>query len=142
MTVVRYEAWALVNRLHKDVNRLFSAPQATAAGSGAWLPQADIHEDANQFLLHMDLPGIDPKAVEITAEHGVLMIRGQRQEPGREACEARRIERVAGEFRRRFNLPDSADTQNITAKAVNGVLKVSIPKVAKAQPRRITVEAA
>jgi HSP20 family protein len=142
MTVVRYEPWALVSRLQKDVDRLFSAPQATAADSGAWLPQADIHEDANQFLLNVDLPGVDPKAVEITADHGVLTIRGQREEPGREACEARRIERVAGEFRRRFNLPDSADTQNITAKAVNGVLEVSIPKLAKVPPHRITVEAA
>ena len=123
MTVVRYEPWALVSRLQKDVDRLFSAPQATAADSGAWLPQADIHEDANQFLLNVDLPGVDPKAVEITADHGVLTIRGQREEPDREACEARRIERI-------------------TAKAVNGVLEVSIPKLAKVPPHRITVEAA
>ena len=142
MTVVRYEPWALISRLRKDVDRLFSAPQAPAADCGAWLPQADIHEDANQFLLNVDLPGVDPKAVEITAVQGVLTIRGQREESGREACEARRIERVAGEFRRRFNLPDSADTRNITAKAVNGVLQVSIPKLAKVQPHRIAVEAA
>ncbi len=57
MTVVRYEPWALVSRLQKDIDRLFGAPLTTAADSGAWLPQTDIHEEANQFVLHVDLPG-------------------------------------------------------------------------------------
>jgi HSP20 family protein len=142
MTVVRYEPWALVSRLQKDIDRLFSAPQTTAADSGAWLPPVDIHEEANQFVLNVDLPGVDPKAVEITSDQGVLTIRGQRQEIRREAAETRRVERISGEFQRRFSLPDSADTQNIKAKAVNGVLEVAIPKLAQVQPHRITVEAA
>ena len=75
MTVVRYEPWALVSRLQKEVDRLFGAPLTTATDSGAWLPPVDIHEDANQFVLHVDLPGVDAKAVEITAEQGVLSIR-------------------------------------------------------------------
>jgi HSP20 family protein len=92
--------------------------------------------------LNVDLPGVDPKAVEITSDQGVLTIRGQRQETRREAGETRRVERISGEFQRRFSLPDSADTQNIKAKAVNGVLEVAIPKLAQVQPHRITVEAA
>jgi HSP20 family protein len=142
MTVVRYEPWTLVNRLQKDIDRLFAAPQTTAADSGAWLPPVDIHEEANQFVLNVDLPGVDPKAVEITSDHGVLTIRGRREELRREAGETRRIERINGEFQRRFSLPESADVQNIKAKAVNGVLEVSIPKLAQVQPHRITVEAA
>jgi HSP20 family protein len=143
MTVVSYEPWALVSRLQKDIDRLFSAPVATAADSGAWLPPADIHEEPNRFLLHVDLPGVDPKAVEITSEKGVLTIRGNReggQTLSREGY--RRIERTKGEFQRRFSLPDSADTQGITAKAVNGVLEIVIPKTAQVQPHKITVEAA
>jgi HSP20 family protein len=54
----------------------------------------------------------------------------------------RRVERITGEFQRRFSLPDSADAQNIKAKFVNGVLEVAIPKLAQVQPHRITVEAA
>jgi HSP20 family protein len=143
MTVVRYEPWALVNRLQKDIDRLFGAPQTTAADSGAWLPPVDIHEEANQFVLHVDLPGVDPKAVEITTDHGVLSIRGRREETQRESHEGyRRIERVTGEFQRRFSLPESADVQSIKAKVVNGVLEVFIPKQAQVQPHRITVEAA
>ena len=75
MTVVRYEPWSLVNRFHRDVDRLFGASQATAADSGAWLPPVDIHEEDNRFLIHVDLPGVDPKAVEITSEQGVLTLR-------------------------------------------------------------------
>jgi HSP20 family protein len=143
MTVLRYEPWSLVNRFQRDIDRLFGAPQTTAADSGAWLPPVDVHEEDNQFLLHIDLPGVDPKAVEITSEQGVLTIRGQRAESRREAREGyRRIERITGDFQRRFSLPDSADVQNIKAKAVNGVLEVSIPKLAQVQPQRITVEAA
>jgi HSP20 family protein len=142
LTVIRYEPWALVSRLQKDIDRLFSAAQTTAADSGAWLPPVDIHEESNQFVLNVDLPGVDPKAVEITADQGVLTIRGQRETPAGAAREARRIERVTGEFQRRFSLPDSADMQHITAKAGNGVLEVSIPKLAQVQPHRITVKAA
>src|SRR5882757_6799278 len=143
MTVVRYEPWALVSRLQKDIDRLFSAPQTTAADSGAWLPPVDIHEEANQFVLNVDLPGVDPKTVEITSDQGVLTIRGQREESRREAREGyRRIERITGEFQRRFSLPESADVQNIKAKAVNGVLEVAFPKLAQVQAHRVTVEAA
>jgi HSP20 family protein len=143
MTVVRYEPWALVSRLQKEVDRLFGAPLTTAADSGAWLPPVDIHEEANQFVLHVDLPGVDPKAVEITSDQGVLTIRGQREDTRKESREGfRRIERISGEFQRRFSLPESADAQNIKAKVANGVLEVAIPKLAQVQPHKIQVEAA
>ena len=143
MTVVRYEPWALVSRLQKDIDRLISAPLSTATDSGAWLPPVDIHEEATQFLLHVDLPGVDPKAVEITSDAGVLTIRGQRSESQQVSGEGyRRVERIKGEFQRRFSLPETADTHNIKAKAVNGVLEITVPKIAQVQPRRIAVEAA
>jgi HSP20 family protein len=143
MTVVRYEPWALVNRLQKDIDRLFSAPQTTAADTGAWVPPVDIHEGEQQFVLNVDLPGVDPKAVEITSDKGVLTIRGRREDVRQESREGyRRVERINGDFQRRFSLPETADVQNIKAKATNGVLEVSIPKLAQAQPVRISVEAA
>lgn len=142
MTVIRYEPWALVSRLHKDIDRIFNAPQTTAADSGAWVPQVDIHEEPDRFLLSVDLPGVDPKAVEITAEHGVLTLRGKREETAEESREPRRIERITGQFQRRFSLPDTADTQNIRAKSAHGVLEITVPKLAQVQPQRIAVEAA
>jgi HSP20 family protein len=103
----------------------------------------DILEEANQFVLHVDLPGVDAKAVEITSDQGVLTIRGQREDSRKQSQEGfRRVERIHGEFQRRFSLPETADVENIKAKAVNGVLEVSIPKLAQVQPRRVMVEAA
>ena len=143
MTVVRYEPWALVNRLQKEVDRLFGAPLTTAADSGAWLPPVDIHEDTHQFVLHVDLPGVDSQAVEITSDQGVLTIRGKREDSSHGPREGyRRIERITGEFQRRFSLPETADAQGIKAKVANGVLEVTIPKLAQTQPQRITVQAA
>jgi HSP20 family protein len=144
MTVLTFaEPWSLVNRLQKDIDRLFGAPQTTATESGAWLPPVDIHEEESQFVLSVDLPGVDPKAVEITSDKGVLTIRGQREDTRREAREGyRRVERINGEFQRRFSLPESADVQSIQAKSSNGVLEVTIPKLAQVQPHRITVQAA
>lgn len=143
MTVVRYEPWAIVNRLQKDIDRLFGAPIATAADSGAWLPPVDIYEEPNRFVITVDLPGVDPKAVSITAEQGVLSVRGRREETAQEGTEGyRRVERIKGDFERRFSLPDTADAQGIRAKASNGVLQIAIPKLAQVQPQRITVEAA
>jgi HSP20 family protein len=132
-----------VNRLQKDIDRLFGAPQTTATDTGAWLPPVDIHEEETQYVLNVDLPGVDPKAVEITSDKGVLTIRGQREDVRRENRDGyRRVERINGEFQRRFSLPESADVQNIQAKAANGVLEVTIPKLAQVQPHRITVQAA
>ena len=144
MTVLTFaEPWSLVNRLQKDIARLFGAPQTTATESGAWLPPVDIHEEESQFVLSVDLPGVDPKAVEITSDKGVLTIRGQREDTRREAREGyRRVERINGEFQRRFSLPESADVQSIQAKSSNGVLEVTNPKLAQVQPHRITVQAA
>jgi HSP20 family protein len=143
MPVVHYEPWSLANRLQKDIDRLFGAPQTTATDTGAWLPPVDIQELENQFVLSVDLPGVDPKAVEITSDKGVLTIRGKRDDSRGESREGyRRIERSHGEFQRRFSLPDSADVQNIQAKATHGVLEVIVPKLAQVQPHRITVQAA
>jgi len=112
MTVVRYEPWHWSAGCRKKLTGLFGAPLTTAADSGAWLPPVDIHEEANQFVLHVDLPGVDPKAVEITSEQGVLTIRGQREDSRKESREGfRRVERISGEFQRRFSLPETADAQ-------------------------------
>lgn len=143
MTVVRYEPWLLVNRLQQDIDRLFAAPRSTATKIAEWTPAVDIHEEEQQFVLNVDLPGIDPTAVEITFDKGVLTICGTREDTRQVARDGyRRVERINGKFQRRFSLPESADIHSIRAKSANGVLEVIIPKLAQLQPHRITVQAA
>ncbi len=101
----------------------------------------DIKEENDRYLLQADIPGVDPKAIEIIAEGGVLTIRGDR--PG-ETRDSRagysRIERPCGTFYRRFHLPDTADLAQISARSTNGVLEIGIPKLTHTLSRTIKVE--
>ncbi|HZT01544.1 MAG TPA: Hsp20/alpha crystallin family protein [Steroidobacteraceae bacterium] len=139
MTILRYEPWSLVNRLHRHLDETFSSD----ADGAWWIPQVDVHEEPERFAVLVDVPGVEPKDIEITAEKGVLTIRGERRIATRDESSAyRRLERHSGKFLRRFTLPESANLESITAKHTHGVLEVTIPKQAKLQPRRIEVAAA
>ncbi|NIR61603.1 MAG: Hsp20/alpha crystallin family protein [Gammaproteobacteria bacterium] len=142
MNLINYDPWAPLGRLHQELDQLFGsvAPDAEAVGRG-WRPAVDIREDPERFVLRADLPGVDPKDIDVTMENGVLTIRGERKlehEAGDEAGRAR-SERVFGSFFRRFTLPGSAAPERISAKTRNGVLEVTIAKRESVQPRRIEV---
>jgi len=138
MTVVRYEPWGLLNRLRRELDQTFE-PNHDAS----WTPAVDIHEEAKQFVVHADLPGVTAKDIEITAEKGVLSLRGSRHfEQKSDDGHYSRIERVTGKFVRTFTLPENVATDQINAKFKDGVLELTIPKVAKPEPRRIEIQAA
>jgi len=145
MNVAFNEPWRLVNRLHRDLDRLMGAPlgagEDETSAVASWIPAIDIREEEKQFVLYADLPGVDPAHIEVTLDNGVLTIRGRRELAERdERSGYRRVERVSGEFFRRFGLPDTADSQSVKARCTNGVLEVSIPKQPQVLPRRIAVE--
>jgi HSP20 family protein len=152
MAIVRYEPWHVVNRLHQTLDQVFnnqfggndatlSSPEASSSPSVSWVPRVDIHEEKDRFVVLADVPGVDPKDIDITAENGVLTVRGERKVEKRESENGyERIERVAGTFLRRFTLPEGANTEQIKAKQTNGVLEVTIPKTPAVQPRRISID--
>jgi len=156
MSVIRYQPWNLVNRLQRDIERTFAREFGgntvdTRDNAAAdiddqivdWTPSVDVHETANAFVLTADVPGVDPKDIEVTMENGLLTIRGKRQsESTTEQNGYRRIERVSGRFLRRFTLPETANAEAVTAKTTHGVLTLTIPKRAEVQPRRIEIQAA
>ena len=106
-----------------------------------WMPLVDIREEETRFLIEADIPGVDPKDIEVHMDKGVLTIKGQRTQEKKEQENDRpsRTERVHGSFHRRFDLPDSADPENIQATGKNGVLTIVIPKRPASTPRRIQV---
>ena len=146
MSLRRYEPWYLVNRLQQDLDRLFGNPALSDEPQQSvadWVPPVDIREEDKQFVIHADLPGVEPKDIDVTLEKGVLTIRGRRELEAREERQGfRRVERQSGQFYRRFSLPDTADSTAVKARFTNGVLEVAIPKQAQVLPRRINVEAA
>ena len=110
------------------------------AVAAAWAPRADIKEEPARFAIFIDMPGIDPQAIEIQADGNLLTVSGER--PAEQVAEGERfsrIERSRGRFERRFALPETADTAGIVASGRNGVLEIGIPKKAQSQPRKIQV---
>jgi HSP20 family protein len=146
MTIVRrYEPFSLLNQLQREVNRLFDTSRfgddTDSVTTSDWVPAVDIKEEADSFVILADLPGVNPKDIEITMENGVLTLKGRREtENVAEAEKFRRVERVRGTFLRRFSLPDTVDPGKITAKSREGVLEVVVPKGTTVQPRKIVVE--
>ena len=139
MTVVRYEPWALINRLRRELDQGFDS----ATRDASWTPAVDIHEEPGQFIVRADLPGVKPADIEVTADKGVLTLRGERQIEQRDVDgHYSRVERVSGKFVRTFTLPENVQTDAIKAQFKDGVLELTIPKAAKAEPRRIEVQAA
>lgn len=146
MSMRSYEPYFGVRQLQDDINRLFSA-WSTNDSSGVtadWVPNVDINEFEDKFQLYIDVPGVDPKDVEITLETGVLTISGERYQQAEKADESmirRRSERGSGRFYRRFILPETVDAEKVKATDRHGVLEITIPKQAKALPKRIKVAA-
>jgi HSP20 family protein len=145
MNLIRYNnPWNLLNTLQRDLynpdfNRLNEDDASVATAN--WAPSVDISENEKNFTLLADIPGVDPKDIEISMEKGVLTIKGERSsEKVEEGENFRRVERESGQFYRRFTLPDSADADKIQAKSEHGVLKITIPKQEVAVSRRIEVE--
>ncbi|WP_434026165.1 Hsp20/alpha crystallin family protein [[Pseudomonas] boreopolis] len=148
MSIVRYHhPWpgqaALQNEIKQVFDRFFEQAGDTdesAVVTAQWVPRVDIKEEANQFVIYADLPGIDPAEIEVQMDKGILSIKGERKEESKaETDRFSRIERRYGSFHRRFALPDSADPDGITASGRNGVLEIRIPKRPAATPRRIQV---
>lgn len=147
MTMTRYEPWKALNEFHNDINRLFDHRISgmhhddTQVATSDWVPAVDVKEETNQYLIYVDVPGVEAKDIEITMEKGVLSIKGDRKSVKEaERGGFKRVERSHGTFYRSFSLPDTADVKNISAKGKNGVLEITIPKQERVQPRKISVE--
>ena len=149
MSLVSYEPWSLLDKFQRQLNHLAYSGELFAnydndslnMYTSGWRPAVDIKEEKNCFLIVADVPGVDPKDIEITMENGVLTVKGERHLDAEDSDENyKRVERMNGTFYRRFSLPDTADGERIEAKGSNGVLEITIPKHEKVLPRRIEVK--
>ena len=145
MAMVRYNPLG-VAELQNEVNRLFNnwGDNDSSGATAGWMPNVDIQEFADRFQFYIDLPGVVISEVDITLNDGVLIVSGERSYPARtkeEKVVSHRAERGQGRFHRRFALPETVDVEKVKATGENGVLEITVPKQAKAQPRRIEVAA-
>ena len=144
LNIVRYQPWSLMDRWHRELDQAFNRAQggveSVRPDGAAWMPSVDVFEESGRYIVRADIPGVAAKDIDVSAEGGILTIRGTRgaAEPAERAA-FESIERVSGTFLRRFTLPEPAQEAGITANYVNGVLEVVIPKAPRVEARRISV---
>lgn len=146
--ITRWDPFRELSTLQDRMNRLFqesftgpaSGRGEEALMSGSFVPPVDVYEDDHNLSLKMEVPGIDQKDIDIRLENNVLTVRGERKFEKEEKEENfQRVERRYGTFTRSFTLPNTVDTDKVTADYVNGVLKVTLAKRAEARPKQIKV---
>lgn len=147
MSIVRYNPWGQQGTLPDEIKQVFDrfledrdSGDHSNVVTSQWAPRVDIKEEPERFLIEADIPGVDPKDIQIDMDNGILSIRGDRRTESRQdKVGYSRIERSHGSFYRRFALPDSADANSVSATGRFGVLEITIPKKPETKPRRIEV---
>ena len=148
MTIVRWEPFRNLLSLQERMNRLFEESSRGAGRGqeedwvmGAWAPAVDIYEKGTDVVLKAELPGLDPKDVDIRIENNVLTLKGERKiEDEIKQENYHRVERSYGSFTRSFTLPSTVDTTNVKADYKDGVLRITLPKREEAKPKLIQVD--
>jgi len=106
-----------------------------------WIPAAEVIETPQAYVLHLEIPGIDPAAVDVTLTGEVLTVRGEKRATEKSDADSWLFnERTSGSFERVFTLPSVAAAKDIQAEARHGVLTIRVPKAKEAQPMRVQVK--
>lgn len=143
MKMTQHRPWGLLNQLRQEMDQAFTdfpSDPLTNFNSLNWNPAVDIEESDESFVITADVPGIDPKELEVTTANGVVRISGERAEKAEDKKKGyHRVERSFGRFARQFRLPDNAALDQAKASCENGVLQLTIPKSSSTQNRRIDI---
>src|SRR6202142_3804476 len=149
MTVLtRWEPFRELSTLQDRINRAFresytGANHDESLTTSSFAPAVDVYEDEHKVTLKIEVPGIDEKDIEVQVENNVLTVHGERKIEKEEKEENyRRVERQYGSFTRNFTLPQTVDTEKVSATYDKGVLKITLPKKAEAKPKQIKVNVA
>ncbi|MBS2029896.1 MAG: Hsp20/alpha crystallin family protein [Deltaproteobacteria bacterium] len=141
MSVVRYDPFRDLFAFSDQFNRLFGPGRREEGLASTSWPAVDIYEDAEGLTLTAELPGLDPKAVDVKVEDRVLTLAGERKLEREEKKENyHRVESWSGTFSRSFTLPANVDVEKIRAEHKNGLLRVFLPKREENKPRKISVQ--
>lgn len=132
-------------QMRREMDRLWDSflerPRRKAEEGGPWYPSLDVAETKNDMIIKAEIPGMDPKDIDISLSDGVLTIRGEKKQEREEKEEDYHlIERNYGSFSRSVQLPKGVQSDKITASYNNGVLKVTLPKSEEAKKKEIKIK--
>ena len=145
MTVLtRWDPFREFSTLQDRMNRLFrdsfGEGREEALTTTAFAPPVDVYEDEHNVTLKIEVPGIEEKDIDVRIENHTLTVHGERKFEKEEKEENyRRVERQYGSFTRTFTLPNTIETEHVTANYDKGVLKIKLAKKAEAKPKQIKV---
>ncbi len=124
--------------LQREMNRLFSGYSEAADR----FPALNLWSKEDEAVVAAELPGVDPKDVDLSVIGQSLTIQGERKaEPGVDDSAYHRQERVTGSFARTVRLPFEVESDQVKARYENGVLRVTLPRKESTKPRRIAITA-
>lgn len=135
MAVLRFDPFRDLDRL---TEQMLGAPAASARVP-RFMPM-DLYRSGDHYVVHADLPGVDPGSVDVSVDNGTLTIRAERSGRTEESVEWLASERFVGSYMRQLSLGDGVDAERIAATYENGVLTVTIPMAERAKPRRIQID--
>ncbi len=150
MSLIRYQFpetsnWASSDRLstlRDEVNRLFdfSWPSRDSGLFSGWSPTLDVHENKDNLVVQVELPGMKKEEIDIALHEGVLTVSGERKaEREHKEGEVFRSERYFGKFQRSVTLPVAVDAGKVQASYKEGVLSIDLPKAEEAKPKQIAI---
>ena len=143
MRLMRWEPFREMDDLLKGFGPTFARMPTLAQpteGGYEFVPAADVLEREKEYLIKVDLPDVRKEDVKVLFDDGVLTIKGERKvEKETKGETVHRTERFYGAFERSFALPDDVDQKGIHAESKDGVLMVSLPRVAVEKPRPLAI---
>ena len=139
-----YNPWGVFEKLQNEINTLFDTeryPSATGLFEGSFSPSVDVVENANDFTVRCEMPGIDEKNLDVSIASNVLTIKGEKK-GDKETKKGRffRKESLHGSFQRTLSMPSNIDQGKIKADLKNGILELVLPKKEESKPKQISVK--
>jgi HSP20 family protein len=125
---------------YRDFDRLTEQLASTASRAPRALPM-DAYRRGEQFVVELDLPGVEPASIDLTVEQNVLTVRAERRFEPQHDDEVVVAERPHGTYTRQILLGDTLDSENMQANCEHGVLRLTIPVAETAKPRRVQISA-
>lgn len=141
MNIIRYRPRSsLLDTFQNELNGLLGDNTRDSSYS-RWAPQVDIQNKEDKYVVYADIPGVEPKDIQVHMDGNTLTIEGERKSESKQEAEGyTRTERYFGHFSRSFTLPEDVAENDINAKCSKGVLCLTIPKTEKRKPRKIEVK--
>jgi len=145
MAIIRWlkdeEPWSVFEKMQREMERWMSPIRPLLAFQSNVYPPMNVYDDGESFIVRAEIPGVDPKNIDVSVVGDTLTIKGKREETTEKEDECyHRRESNHGEFRRAFTLPDQVDVNKVLANTKDGVLEVRLPRAESAKVRRIDVK--